>query len=1552
MILLLVFLGKQSSIFRSKAEDANTITKLAQVQTNLNNQLTSNYSFAPSLASNSQVTSTNDNSRINTNTFQFYPNDNGEISGEIKYTYAGITSDGQVLDVVLKFSAQNATKITIAPIGQVTLSGKMAQSQLKLQFFLHGTKTPVALDGHFTIDQLTPNEEFGLKLNQIKQIYSRSDSLVQTISGQDYTVFKVNEENINNQFTVIYDQQSELDYSLNNAGSEDSKINLSSASLVDISLPEAKMAGIDQSIAPSLDHAAEVKPLYLIQQNIVSKDAGYLGWNQIDDELDPIWVVNPKDIEITNELQQDVTTLFQVMIKGHHLTIDATSNALKSADYYGHTYSFLIKGRPNYELAAKSEQDYVKLGAVNSAEITLKTSTDTISQTTNSATNQATFSIPKITLDQTTIYQGMKEFSGETNEPRDLDLKITYTDYDGKIHEQEPLDITYNDSLSQGELVNFSTDQNQKWKATIPTDLNAQAAPVKVTIGDQSGYRKDYMLRDGTWWDYNSTTKVLTIHPHELNFDVDKQPHVGTDLNGTFWPWTYGSRATADKPYYAEKIVIEPGVTAKDNLEMLFYSMPYVKSIEGLENLDTSSVTSMYCIFHTLGTYSGGLDLNLSNLNTSNVTDFRSMFYNCGATTLDLSHLDTSNGTDMSSMFGASKATTLDVTPLNTSKVTKMHSMFRDCKATTIDLSNLDTSQVTDMSYMFFGSTSLTSLDLSHFNTSKVTAMTYMFSQVNLSALDLSNFDTGNVTNMSGMFSSCKQLTSLNLDNFNTSNVTTMVSMFLDCAKLQDFDFLTNLDTHNVTSMYSMFNGCKLLDGVDFSTLPKFNTSKVLLMNFMFANSGISSKTKIGSFDTSSVQGMDYMFNNCLKLDTIDVGSWNTSQVTSVFYMFAGCTALTTLDVSDWVTSNITKASYMFYNCNKLTHLDVSNWNTGKINTMESMFVYCRSLNNLDVSKWNTGSVTTMQGMFYGCTNINNLDVALWDTAKVTTMMSMFNSCTSLTNLNSDNWNVTSVQTMQDMFRSCTALTKVGATGWVPMKVTNMNGMFFGCTALSEINLSSWDVGNVLDMGNMFNNCSSLTNLDSLQNWNVSKVKTFGGMFSRCGIITLDLRNWNTISVTYISSMFFNCASLTNLNVSTWTTSNITEMTSAFQNCYSLTSLDVHNWDVSKVTGFRGLFSYCSSLTELDLSNWNSISSKSTYGMFQGCSSLTNLNISNLKTSNVTDMSYMFSGCRSLSNLDVSDFDTSKVIQTTSMFQNCASLLSLDLNGWDTSSLGSIISAMTYGNMKDMFNGCTSLATLDLSTFDTSKLNAVQGNGNTPLSLMMNSFKDTPNLWKIVLGPNAKFPSSTLYQSIGIKNPILGTKIYDPLNPTGNYYATDSLWQEVGTGSDHGPNGATKTAEDIIKDSQLTRTQPTTYVWYQVGKLGFTVSPQVDLGTHKSPVNNKEFQSELQSLDITDSRNLRDGKQWQINVSASDLTKSDDPTKKVSGNPLYIKSDVGVYQLSATATNVYTGTSVGVGFQDEWTKDWNLMFKAPASSIPAEGTYQGQIIFTLVDTTP
>lgn len=160
--------------------------------------------------------------------------------------------------------------------------------------------------------------------------------------------------------------------------------------------------------------------------------------------------------------------------------------------------------------------------------------------------------------------------------------------------------------------------------------------------------------------------------------------------------------------------------------------------------------------------------------------------------------------------YGCYKLNQLDLSNFDTSNITDMCGMFKECKSLSqLDLSNFDTSQVIDMCGMFSGCIALAQLDLSNFDTSQVTTMNEMFNGCEaLIKLDLSNFDTSQVTNMCYMFSYCSNLASLDLSSFNISKVNDIEEMFYDCKKLTAIYISDKWKTNSVIYSDNMFKKC------------------------------------------------------------------------------------------------------------------------------------------------------------------------------------------------------------------------------------------------------------------------------------------------------------------------------------------------------------------------------------------------------------------------------------------------------------------------------------------------------------------------------------------------------------------------------------------------------------------------------------------------------------------------------------------------------------------------------------------------------------------------
>lgn len=190
-----------------------------------------------------------------------------------------------------------------------------------------------------------------------------------------------------------------------------------------------------------------------------------------------------------------------------------------------------------------------------------------------------------------------------------------------------------------------------------------------------------------------------------------------------------------------------------------------------------------------------------------------------------------------------------------------------------------------------------------------------------------------------------------------------------------------------------------------------------------------------------------------------------------------------------------------------------------------------------------------------------------------------------------------------------------------------------------------------------FMECEKLEAIDGIENLNTSKVTDMWNMFYNCKSLTsLDLKTFDTHNVLGMSYMFFGCNNLTYLNVSSFDTSNVGNMNWMFAGCWKLTNLSVSNFDMHSVRTMLGMFSSCKGLTHIDVSHFNTENVKNMQAVFQRCEKLTSLDLSGFNTSKVNDIASMFNSCKSLTSLDLSNFDTQLVTQSTSLFYGCQKL--------------------------------------------------------------------------------------------------------------------------------------------------------------------------------------------------------------------------------------------------------------------------------------------------------
>ena len=719
--------------------------------------------------------------------------------------------------------------------------------------------------------------------------------------------------------------------------------------------------------------------------------------------------------------------------------------------------------------------------------------------------------------------------------------------------------------------------------------------------------------------------------------------------------------------------------------------------------------------------------------------------------------------------------------------------------------------------YWFFEMENLQYIQgLRYLNTSQVTDMSWMFSYCHqLNAIDVAGFNTAKVTNMRGMFSACWNLQGLDLSSFNTSKVTDMTDMFFGCGSLQTIYVLNGWTTAAVTSSTDMFAYCSDLVGGQGTTYnesnPKDKTYACIdgypgpgyftipINNEPYAcytydntlsfhcdrirsfrstrtydlNTGGSFPEWLtdGTYDYEDVTQVviDPSFANASPTNT---SSWffgmenlqsiqglrhlNTNMVTDMSNMFYDCNALTSLDLSGFLTSRVTDMSFMFSGCTNLKSLDLTSFNTAKVTNMQNMFFYCNHLETIIVGdNWSTAAVTLSDYMFYNCTNLVGGQGTTYDASHTDKTYAHLDYGTSnpgyftarleaYVMYNGSAMALTFYYDNQRKYRTATTYdlnTGTDNPEWLSsVPQGRVNHVVFDPSFAGARPSSTW---------HWFAEMINLQDVTGMEYLNTSNVGYMGYMFYDCMTLTaLDLSNFNTADVVRTDYMFYNCNNLrTIFGGDGWNTNRVALSTNMFYSCTQLTGDQGTTYDASHVnkayahldggTSNPGYFSrfkeayacYTPGNTTLTFYYDNQRSSRAgtTYDLNTGGntpawrSDGTYENVTKV----VFDPSFAgtyptstFGWFNMMTNLQsvqgLSYLNTDYVSTMGWMFSQCNKLTSIDLSHFNTSR----VNQLDY-----MFYKCSQLTVLDLSSFNTANVHR-----------MMLMFADCSNLTTIYAG--------------------------------------------------------------------------------------------------------------------------------------------------------------------------------------------------------------------------
>ena len=426
--------------------------------------------------------------------------------------------------------------------------------------------------------------------------------------------------------------------------------------------------------------------------------------------------------------------------------------------------------------------------------------------------------------------------------------------------------------------------------------------------------------------------------------------------------------------------------------------------------------------------------IDLTNLDTSHVTNMVNMFYGCTRlVNIDASLLDTSSVVSMWRMFYNCKVlTTVDMSIWNTSKLQDTYCMFLNCAKlkNVIGIEKWDMSALRDVGSMFGSCAALVEIEhINEWDTSNITNMQNMFySCTSFQTLDLSNWDVSNVTNLYGMFQSCTSLVELDLTNWDVSSVTSARFMFEKCSKLVriyagDWTNIVTPSQHD-----SMFAGCGAMTGTAnnwtmANTVTGYFIDKYALESNVLLR-GNEFTYKIPSTTTAIV------FNNELSVPNgVTLYDFSEPQDGSIMGWLEGTTLyITTVDGSPMYLNK--DCRYMFYPrvASNIATIDFGNINTSKMTYARCMFQSCK-VTELDLSGWNTGNLVEADNMFHSCYQLTTLDMTGWDISNVTSAGAMFSSTNSLSTIYASDWSTENAKLSQSlsMFSSNSYLPLSGA---------------------------------------------------------------------------------------------------------------------------------------------------------------------------------------------------------------------------------------------------------------------------------------------------------------------------------------------------------------------------------------------------------------------------------------------------------------------------------------------------------------------------------------------
>ena len=700
----------------------------------------------------------------------------------------------------------------------------------------------------------------------------------------------------------------------------------------------------------------------------------------------------------------------------------------------------------------------------------------------------------------------------------------------------------------------------------------------------------------------------------------------------------------------------EQGVEFPDDSSWLFGQGWNLSSID-LSNVDTSNVTNMSNMFYGLNELE---EVNLSGVDTSSVTNMREMFDGCyGLKNLDVSGFDMSNVSDISCMFDSCYfLKELDLSSWNLSSVVNGDSFLRQYQKTIKTPLNLQTDIQLDGNYKdpegntyeYLPKNLDTSITLTLVNDTPNWLDDYVYYLNDDIGYDLCNLQLyigdASVVSVPGTVEiNGKEYTVSTENPFMWNKGVTSLSFeegFKLCQYEPYFGFTGSDDLEYLDLQYVDMSQCY---GLNMDHLPALETIKTPVG---FHNS-ITLPAAFEDAEGNIYTSIPAYMEESRTLTRAEVSDWLKDYQYSIReekiildrYIGDGGTVTikssATIGTNYYDTVQLSENVFVSRESNAITGI-IFEQGVEIPRDFSNPFWRLNQLTSIDFSGADFSNAEYVDNLLSNCRNLTTIQTPVNLTLEVylagAYVDGQGNVFTSLPMNRSDSITLTKTEQQSPWLN--------GFTYHIEGDKIVLTGGYSGSEPIYTV------PGSAQIAGQDFNKVEITRSLDwgSVRNLSFAQGVVFPDsceeLFEGYGPESIDLTNVDT--------------------------SNVRDMYSMFSDNWNLRSVNFGSIDTSNVTDMSYMFSYCSNIVTLDLSSFNTTNVTNMNNMFAFCGSINALDVSSFNTTNVTDMCYMFAGCYSLASLDLSGFDTSNVTDMYCMFYQCY-IGELDIRGWDLSSL-------------------------------------------------------------------------------------------------------------------------------------------------------------------------------------------------------------------------------------------------------------------------------------------